>query len=147
MRKINLIGKRFGRLVVLKENPVRKNKRICWDCICDCDNQITVEGTSLKSGTTKSCGCLRTESNHKKAIDLIGQKIGRLTALEQLPERQNEHIVWKCRCDCGNIINVQGYSLKTGNTTSCGCYKSDKLREINTIDMTGLRFGKLLVLE
>lgn len=104
-------------------------------------------GGSLTKGVTKSCGCLRTDSNQKRAIDLVGQKFGRLTVLEKLPERKNEHIVWKCQCDCGNIVNVSGYCLKSGNTNSCGCYKSDRIRETNTVDMTGQRFGKLVVIE
>jgi len=59
---IDLTGKRFGRLVILNKSIQRGNKgQIKWDCICDCGNYHTVTGESLRSGRSKSCGCLRKE--------------------------------------------------------------------------------------
>lgn len=58
---------------------------------------------------------------------------------------KNRHIrkYWKCQCDCGSIINVEEYHLKSGHTTSCGhCH-----RMIFTTDLTGQQFGRLKVLE
>ena len=55
-----------------------------------------------------------------KPIDLTNQVFGRLLALEPTEERVNGYIVWKCQCECGNIIKVPTNSLTTGNTTSCG---------------------------
>lgn len=60
--KINLIGKKFGRLLVLEEVPIRtKQGSIKWACKCDCGNKREVLGTNLKKGYTKSCGCLSKE--------------------------------------------------------------------------------------
>lgn len=64
MRKIknNLIGKRFGRLLITR--PVFKEedgKQFKWECICDCGNVVKVRRTSLVDGITKSCGCLKKE--------------------------------------------------------------------------------------
>lgn len=56
---------------------------------------------------------------------MIGKKFGKLTVLEELQERKHGSKVYKCICDCGNIINVRGYSLKNGNTKSCGCLKRE----------------------
>lgn len=33
--------------------------------------------------------------------------------------------MWLCKCDCGNVINVKAYCLKSGHTKSCGCYHRD----------------------
>lgn len=62
-KKIEMIGKRFGRLTVIEEAQKRKNKFVCWVCKCDCGN-ITkpVKGARLRNGETKSCGCLWSET-------------------------------------------------------------------------------------
>ena len=63
-RKISdLIGRRFGKLVVIKRDdnknlPSSKSVTM-WECKCDCGNVITVCSHHLISGNTKSCGCLR----------------------------------------------------------------------------------------
>lgn len=57
----NLAGKRFGRLVVIsRETPVGI-KHTKWLCKCDCGNTTVVEASSLKSGDTRSCGCIHSE--------------------------------------------------------------------------------------
>lgn len=50
-------------------------------------------------------------------IDLTGQRFGRLTVVERHDLRR-----WKCICDCGNTTFSDGYQLRKGFTTSCGCY-------------------------
>lgn len=57
--------------------------------------------------------------------NLIGNKYGRLTVLEDSGDRCWGGIMWNCQCECGNTINVVGKSLKNGSTTSCGCYRRD----------------------
>ena len=61
MKIIDLIGKRFGRLVVTQISSVKKNRRVRWDCVCDCGNTSVVIGAQLRDGRTKSCGCLNRE--------------------------------------------------------------------------------------
>ncbi len=62
-RKImyELTNQRFGKLLVLeKETTIKKNSREClWFCLCDCGNTTIVRSYSLRSGGTKSCGCLK----------------------------------------------------------------------------------------
>ena len=48
-------------------------------------------------------------------------RFGKLIALEPTEKRSGTCIVWKCQCDCGNIVEVRSGSLTTGNTSSCGC--------------------------
>ena len=58
--KIDLTGKKFGRLTVLKQSGT-KHKECVWECMCDCGNKTNVISSNLRKGHTKSCGCLNTE--------------------------------------------------------------------------------------
>lgn len=60
----------------------------------------------------------------KNRLDISGQKFGKLTALYPT-ERKNTSgsIVWRCRCDCGNEVDVSVAELRKGNNKSCGCLK------------------------
>ncbi len=62
MRKIDLTGQRFGRLVVIDQAPSDKAGHTCWNCLCDCGRKTVVAGIKLKSGQIVSCGCKRDES-------------------------------------------------------------------------------------
>lgn len=57
----NLIGKKFGRLIVL-ERSNDKGRRVKWLCSCDCGGTKEVVSDQLMSGKTKSCGCLKKEA-------------------------------------------------------------------------------------
>jgi ribosomal protein S27E len=62
MKKIDLVGSRFSRLLVTKQASTSPCGRFLrWQCTCDCGNEIVAYGGALKSGNTKSCGCLREE--------------------------------------------------------------------------------------
>lgn len=106
----SMVGKRYGKLVVLKEYKSGR-WRMCT-CQCDCGKVVEVRRYSLTSGNTTSCGCSRRE-------DLTGKRFGRLTVLEYAGF--NGYAMWRCRCDCGKEIVTRASSLKNGHTTSCGC--------------------------
>ena len=55
-----------------------------------------------------------------KKENLLNQKFNRLTVIEEAPSI-NKKTFWKCKCDCGNILNVRADALKSGKTKSCGC--------------------------
>lgn len=57
---------------------------------------------------------------------MIGKKFGRLTPIEDLGTKR-VHTLYLCRCECGNEIEVLGYSLRSGNTKSCGCIRRPNL--------------------
>lgn len=60
--KVNLIGRRFGRLVVLAEMSERGSwGKIMWECLCDCGGANILATTTLNSGLVKSCGCIKRE--------------------------------------------------------------------------------------
>lgn len=78
-----------------------------------------------------------------KYKDLTGLRLGKLTVLEPTEERSRGAVVWKCRCDCGNVITVESRRLKPGAIYSCGC---EQPPDLPGRDLTGMRFGKLTVL-
>lgn len=55
-----------------------------------------------------------------RALDLAGQKFHRLTAIERV-RRVRRAWLWRCRCDCGDEVEVIATSLRSGHTKSCGC--------------------------
>ncbi len=63
----DISGNRYGRLVVIKRDTSIKSKNPKWICKCDCGKNISVSSCSLKSGKTKSCGCLKKEG--KKGVN------------------------------------------------------------------------------
>lgn len=145
---IPMIGKTFGRLTVLEEDveyPVIHNltKGKYYKCQCSCDNKtiITVLGNNLRNGSTKSCGCLIKDLNKQNVIPMIGKQIGHLTVLEidnnyKIKNNiKSSSYFYKCKCDCGKIITVNGSELrrKEHNQISCGCILSkgeQKIKEI-----------------
>ena len=59
---LNLTGHRFGRLVAIKRNGIdQHSQNALWLCQCKCGNKTTVSTSLLRTGNTKSCGCLRRE--------------------------------------------------------------------------------------
>ena len=58
---------------------------------------------------------------HKRIIDITGKKFGRLFVIKFVGVIRRVSM-WECLCDCGNIKNIAGIDLRSGHTTSCGCY-------------------------
>jgi hypothetical protein len=64
-RAPDMTGQRFGRLVVLGRSARKSDnaKQALWDCRCDCGSVNMVLGKNLRTGYTRSCGCLRSEAS------------------------------------------------------------------------------------
>ena len=77
-----------------------------------------------------------------KAKNEIGNKYGKLLVIEEAGIDSSKHKMWRCQCDCGNIIEVRGAKLRSGDKTDCGCVKKHGF-----IDETNNRYGRLTVLE
>lgn len=60
-------GKRYGRLVAIQRVKVARTRFQVWECQCDCGSRTEVRSDCLKSGKTKSCGCLRDDSRKDPA--------------------------------------------------------------------------------
>lgn len=83
-----------------------------------------------------------------KVEDLTNRKFGKLLVLKDT-KTKNKHRaeIWKCKCDCGNIVLKSSEYLKTTKRPYCGKCKLDKVRSYNFKDLTNQKFNNLLVLE
>ena len=143
---IDIANQKFGMLTAIE--VAGKNKQgFQWKCICDCGSEIVVNGANLRSGITTSCGCKRINTLHNRAKDITGKRFGRLVAIKRVGSNSYNKAVWECLCDCGNSVVVVGESLWNGLTKSCGCLHSELISNKQTINLVGLRFGRLVVLE
>ena len=126
----NLTGQRFGLWTVVGPREQR-NGVTYWYCRCDCGTEKWVYAGSLITGSSKSCGCVKSNT----VQNLTGQRFGLWTVVGPY-EIRNGHAYWYCRCDCGAEKWVRAGSLKGGNSISCGCAKPTAFQ-----DLTGQRFG------
>lgn len=80
-------------------------------------------------------------------IDLTGKQFERLTALYTNGRTKRGDIIWHCKCQCGNEVDVLGINLRNGATRSCGCLFKETHKVIKKPnDLTNKRFGKLVAL-
>ena len=134
MKVEDLTGRRFGKLVVKEFYDINQYRVSRWVCECDCGNTVIVRRSSLTSGNTTSCGCKRHDID-----DLTGRRFGKLVVLALDHKDERGKTYWLCECDCGNQTVKARNNLIDGNTRSCGCLKYK--------DMSGMRFGRLTVLD
>lgn len=59
-------------------------------------------------------------------IDMTGNRYGRLVVVNKAKEKQHKHLRWHVICDCGRTKLVNGYDLRQGKTTSCGCFNKEQ---------------------
>lgn len=145
MRLDNLVGKRFGKLVVIERDNT--SQRVRWICQCDCGARKSVAASHLKDGHITTCGDYKRHPRIKP-IDLVGQKFGFLTVIQRANIPDSKRVYWECLCDCGNISIVDGVHLKDGHSKSCGKCGFAKLEHPwNFVDLTGRQFGYLTVEE
>ena len=135
-KNINMIGNKFGLLTVVEKVKKSKDGENSWLCKCDCGNQKIILGYSLRSGRTKSCGCISYNRNIDRNLldntyqkeDLtkthLDKKYGRLL-VTKFSHKDKKYYYWECLCDCGNIIIIPTGNL--GKQVSCGCYKKERI--------------------
>lgn len=142
----DLRGERFGNWLVKEYAGDSK-----WLCECQCDNKTAkiIAGRDLKSGDTKSCGCLKrkdvkpygAETVEKEVKvsprlkeDLSGKTFGNWLVLKYSGDYK-----WLCQCQCEKktIRNITRYDLINSRSTNCGCKRSK--------DLAGRTFGRLYV--
>ena len=121
----DITGQKFNNLTAIKRESSHKG-RTRWVCECDCGNTVITSTKNLKDGKVKSCGCLKLEKPYGNWNDLTGKKFGRLTVIEVTDKRDYRgSIYWKCKCKCGNIVEVSNSQLVSKNVVSCGCKKKE----------------------
>ncbi|WP_155418730.1 hypothetical protein [Pseudomonas fluorescens] len=99
--KLELSGKRFGRLVVIAETA-RTGNSSKWTCLCDCGVRIDVITPSLRNGNTSSCGCIRREMLSKRNSDSAPHKV----------KKNPLYKTWssmRARCENPNDIEYANY--------------------------------------
>jgi hypothetical protein len=115
----DLIGQRFGQLVVLSRAPANTNatKRAHWLCRCDCGTEIVKLGKYLLCGDTSSCGCaqraMRERGNVKHGGIIGGHKM-------------REYGIWrsmKSRCYVRSSSNFKFYGAV--GVTICEQWRED----------------------
>jgi len=127
----NILGQRFGMLVVIHDTGVRKNG-VIWLCKCDCGNTKTVRACHLTNNATISCGCYTLVDN------IVGQIFGRLTVYKSSKKRSgNGAAYWKCVCSCGKTTIARSDGLRNGSIRSCGCMHLDSVSGENNHNWNG----------
>lgn len=146
MKFRDLTGDTFGKLAV-NGIAYKKGSKYYWDCDCLCGGHRIVAGDYLKNGKITDCGCVKKRPSN--FTDLTGQKFGHLTVLREYDRNDKDRVHWICECDCENhnISVVSTSNLKSGHVTKCKECAAKETSERCLIDLTGQRFGRLVVIE
>lgn len=122
----NLVGQKFGRLVVLRKSGVDKKRNFIWECKCECGNLTSAPAFTLRSGGKKSCGCLWLEQHLEKhkTHGESGSRLYRIyRGMRQRCENKNSNIFkhyggrgikvcpeWKKYTDFKKWVQVSNYA-------------------------------------
>lgn len=150
MTNDEMIGMQFGRWTVLDVIKNYKNQKTYCRCQCTCEKHTIkmVYKNSLLKGDSRSCGCLCDELKKERArSNRIGERFGNLVVREMLYQYRGEKTYCLCDCDCGVEHICSLSNLITGHTTSCGCVSGQLTWAGRKTDLTGKRFGSLVVVE
>lgn len=127
-RKLNLVGKKFGRLTAVEPTEKRQaNGSIHWKCECECGEFKITSAACLQKGETTSCGC---EKFRTRSVDLTGKRFGRLLVTEVTRQRRRGAVLWKCLCDCGTEVITDSYNLSSGQSKSCSCLQKEAAKSL-----------------
>lgn len=143
----DIAGQRFGKLVAIKCVGKNKHGVYIWQCVCDCGGSVKVDVGALHSRQRTSCGCARSQARQRRVPDLTGQQFGRWLVISRAPKGPRGLTRWRCQCSCGGTVSkrtVDAKSLLNGTSRSCGCLQS-QIASSRLLDLTGKRFGRLLV--
>jgi len=139
-----------------------------YHCTClSCNEDVYIKESDMKTGEQIDCGCgweenlkLKRENPKKydilyggikrrvailKHAEFIGQRFGKLVVKSpcKAPTYRGKDLHWKyrCKCDCGDEVDIYKHHLKAGKSKSCGCGKARYKIEPLT------RYNDLIVLE
>lgn len=126
----DLTDQQFGELTVIRKVENTKHNSTQWLCKCSCGADYVVQGSLLVTGRRTHCGC---KTDRGRPADITGKKFNRLTAL-YISKRNDpkDGVIWHCRCDCGNEVDVPYNSLVFCNQKSCGCQKKEHDQKLQT---------------
>lgn len=119
MKKIDFTNQKFNRLLALEEFITNKKGRY-WKCQCDCGNIKIIEQHELKSGGTKSCGCLNNEKRSERAAKMY------LTKTYYHPSETSARRIWKKGYSDDKLAFEDFYKLSQMNCHYCGSPPNNK---------------------
>lgn len=128
----DLTGRQFGELTVIRKVENTKHNSTHRLCKCSCGADYVVQGSLLVTGKRTRCSSKVHEKNYAY-VDITGQRFGRLVAL--YPSKRYDKsgsVVWHCKCDCGNEVDVPYNTLVYTNQKSCGCQKKEHDQKLKT---------------
>ena len=128
----DLTGQKFNMLTAVEFLRIEKKIGSIWKFKCDCGKEVELPAGRVKYGTTKSCGCIKRDTD-----SLIGKRFAYWTVVERVYTEKGAY--WLCECDCGNRRKVKANDLVSGKSTSCGCKRAE--------DLSGRKFGKWSVIK
>lgn len=126
---LDLSGQKYGRLTAIHLDTSTGER--LWLFACECGSKKLMRAGGVRSGKTKSCGCLRKEvTAAARSLDLSGRKVGRLTVVAPTGAKNaHKNILWDCICECGTRKLLTTHALnKPAPTLSCGCIRSEMMR-------------------
>lgn len=129
---INLVGRRFGWLKVIRLGTRRVPKHTYWLCECGrCGKRKEIRADNLVDGRVVSCGCYHRFVMAKSGIHhKPGTRFARLVVISEAG-RSRKGRLYCCRCDCGRKVVVAGQHLRSGEVRSCGCLYNETRRTAN----------------
>lgn len=131
--KKDITGQKFGRLMAISFSHQNDRHQSFWNCLCDCGNHTVIQGYSVTSGKTKSCGCSKQRINY---TIFLGKKYGRYTITQIIGRDRNGLQKVFCKCSCGKEKEVLFQSLRDGLTESCGCLSKETASERGKLQFT-----------
>ena len=138
---IDLTGQKINEWTVVELDKIKskEKKKSYWICECSCGDKYSVSAGNLKNGLSKKC--VKCYNKSKKSEDLTNQKFNKLTVIRRGEKNKYNQITWLCLCECGNETYATMSELKSSHKKSCGCLNYEYE------DLTGKRFGKLVVIK
>lgn len=121
----DLTGKKFNMLMVTGYAGKREGRTHYWNCVCECGNTTTVRQDYLKSGKTKSCGCLAGKTLHEKLKLVDGTSVMVLESVRDKLRCNNTSGYTGVYCDSKKKLWHAQITFK-GKVYSLGTYKTRK---------------------
>lgn len=117
-----------------KTGNVDSSGSVYWMCECECGVYKEISAATLKSGQSKSCGCLHKEllkerlmkKRYERLLSRIGDKVNEFTILKIIEEHPGYKTIFLCECSCGKKVELKEEQLYENTRQSCGHMKYGK---------------------
>lgn len=142
------IGEKFGRWTILEMSSERSPEgRIKVKCVCDCGTIKDVILKNILRGGSRSCGCLVADTTSITfSKDYAGIRVGKLTVIKPTGGYIGNSREWECKCDCGELRYLSTRDIVTKHAKMCTKCSKFESRNRYTVDISGNRYGSLVVM-